>query len=197
MGSQGRIKGGLVRIVGGQFRGRALKAPAGRDTRPTGDRAREAVFNILEHAPWSPGVTGARVLDLFAGSGALGFEALSRGAAFVLFVETDASARGAIRDNIEAFAFFGVTRIHRRDATDLGPKPAGLAEPFDLIFLDPPYGKSLGERALARLHENGWATPRALIVFECGADEAPALPGFEVLDERAYGAAKVLFLRRS
>jgi 16S rRNA (guanine966-N2)-methyltransferase len=185
-----------VRIVGGQFSGRTLKTPAGRDTRPTGDRAREAVFNILEHAEWSPGLEGARVLDLFAGSGALGFEALSRGAAFALFVETDASARGAIRDNIEAFGLFGVTRIHRRDATDLGSKPAGLSEPFDLVFLDPPYNKGLGARALARLHENGWTTPDALIVFECGADESPALAGFEAMDERTYGAAKVLFLRR-
>jgi 16S rRNA (guanine966-N2)-methyltransferase len=185
-----------VRIVGGQFKGRALKAPDGRDTRPTSDRAREAVFNILEHADWSPGLEGARVLDLFAGSGALGFEALSRGAGFALFVETDASARGAIRDNIEALELFGVTRIHRRDATDLGPKPAGLNEPFDLVFLDPPYGKGLGERALRRLHENGWTTLDALIVYECGADEAPTPSGFAVLDERAYGAAKVLFLRR-
>jgi 16S rRNA (guanine966-N2)-methyltransferase len=186
-----------VRIVGGQFKGRALKAPEGRDTRPTSDRAREAMFNILEHAEWSPGLAGARVLDLFAGSGTLGFEALSRGAAFALFVETDAGARGAIRDNIEALGLFGVTRIHRRDATDLGPKPAGLSEPFDLVFLDPPYAKGLGARALARLHENGWTTPGALIVYECGADEAPALGGFQVLDERAYGAAKVLFLRRA
>lgn len=186
-----------MRIVGGQFKGRALKAPEGRDTRPTSDRAREAVFNILEHAEWSRNLEGARVLDLFAGSGALGFEALSRGAAFALFVETDAGARGAIRDNIEALRLFGVTRIHRRDATDLGAKPAGVGEPFSLVFLDPPYSKGLGERALCRLHENGWVTPDALIVYECGADEAPTLAGFAVLDERRYGAAKVLFLRRA
>lgn len=184
-----------MRIVGGQFKGREIAAPAGRDTRPTGDRAREAVFNILAHAAWTPGLGGRRVLDLFAGSGALGLEAMSRGAAFALFVETDAAARGTIRDNIEALGLFGATRIHRRDATDLGVKPAGLGEPFDLVFLDPPYGKGLGEAALARLKGGGWITGDALIVFECGADEAPVTPGYALLDTRDYGAAKVLFLR--
>lgn len=184
-----------MRIVGGQFKGRAIAAPTGRDTRPTGDRARESVFNMLAHAAWSPGVEGRRVLDLFAGSGALGLEAMSRGAAFALFVETAAAARGAIRDNIEALGLFGTTRIHRRDATDLGVKPAGLGEPFDLVFLDPPYGKGLGERALARLTEGGWITADALIVLEVGSDETPQTPSFETLDERTYGAAKVLFLR--
>jgi 16S rRNA (guanine966-N2)-methyltransferase len=184
-----------MRIVGGQFKGRAIVAPDGRDTRPTGDRARESVFNVLAHAAWSPGVEGRRVLDLFAGSGALGLEAMSRGAAFALFVETDAAARGTIRDNIEALGLFGTTRIHRRDATDLGVKPAGLGGPFDLVFLDPPYGKSLGERALARLREGGWITPEALVVLEVGAEESPRTPAFETLDERTYGAAKVLFLR--
>ena len=144
-----------MRIIGGEHRGRALKAPEGAATRPTSDRAREAVFNILEHAPWSEGIVHARVIDLFAGSGALGLEALSRGAAWCLFVETDAAARGAIRDNIEALApngdLNGRTRIHRRDAVDLGRLPAGDGEPFDLVFLDPPYGKGLGEKALAGL----------------------------------------------
>lgn len=184
-----------MRIVGGKYKGRTIAAPQGRDTRPTSDRAREAVFNILSHAPWSRELEGRRVLDLFAGSGALGFEALSRGAAFALFVETDAAARGALRDNIEALGLFGVTRIHRRDATDLGQKPAGLSEPFDLVFLDPPYGKGLGEAALGKLQSGGWITPDALIVFECGADETPQTPGFKTLDERSYGAAKVLFLK--
>lgn len=184
-----------MRIVGGQFKGRAIAAPAGRDTRPTGDRAREAVFNILAHAPWSQGVEGRRVLDLFAGSGALGLEAMSRGAVFALFVETDAAARGTIRDNIEALGLFGTTRIHRRDATDLGVKPAGVGEPFDLVFLDPPYGKGLGERAIARLGEGGWISADALIVLEVGADETPVTPGFETLDSRDYGAAKVVFLK--
>lgn len=183
-----------MRIVGGQFKGRGLAVPAGRDTRPTADRTREAVFNILEHADWSPGVAG-RALDLFAGSGALGLEAMSRGATFALFVETDATARGAIRDNIETLGLFGTTRIHRRDATDLGVKPAGLGEPFDLVFLDPPYRKGLGESALSRLRQGGWITEAALLIFECAADETLNTQGFAVLDERTYGAAKVLFLR--
>ena len=184
-----------MRIVGGKFKGRAIASPDGRDTRPTSDRAREAVFNVLAHAEWSPGLEARRVLDLFAGSGALGFEALSRGAAFALFVETDAAARGAIRDTIEALGLFGVTRIHRRDAADLGVKPAGLGEPFDLVFLDPPYHRGLGEAALGRLRAGGWIMPEALAVFECAKDERPATPGFETLDSREYGAAKVLFLR--
>jgi 16S rRNA (guanine966-N2)-methyltransferase len=184
-----------MRIVGGRLKGRALASPGGRDTRPTSDRAREAVFNVLTHADWSPGLEGRRVLDLFAGSGALGFEAISRGAAFALFVEIDAAARGAIRDNIEALGLFGVTRIHRRDATDLGVKPAGLGEPFDLVFLDPPYHRGLSEAALARLKSGGWISEGALAVLECAADETPAAPGFETLDTRLYGAAKVLFLR--
>jgi 16S rRNA (guanine966-N2)-methyltransferase len=184
-----------MRIVGGQFKGRAIVTPSGQGTRPTSDRAREAMFNILAHAPWSDGVEGKRVLDLFAGSGALGFEAISRGAAFALFVETDAAARGAIRDNVEALGLFGVTRIHRRDATDLGVKPAGLGDPFDLVFLDPPYAKGLGEAALSKLKDGAWIEPGALVVYECGADETPQMPGYETLDARDYGAAKVLFLR--
>lgn len=184
-----------MRIVGGQFKGRAIAAPQGRDTRPTSDRARESVFNVLAHADWSPGLEGRRVIDLFAGSGALGLEAMSRGAVFALFVETDAAARGAIRNNIEALGLFGNTRIHRRDATDLGAKPAGLGEPFDLVFLDPPYAKNLGERALAQLIKGEWITSDATIMLEVGAEETPNLPAYETLDERAYGAAKVFFLK--
>lgn len=187
-----------MRIVAGRFKGKALIAPDGQGTRPTSDRARQAVFNILEHAAWAPSLTGARVIDLFAGSGALGLEAVSRGAAFCLFVETDAEARGAIRDNVEAFGLFGATRIHRRDATDLGQKPAADGAPFDLAFIDPPYAKGLGPKAVAALAEGGWLSPDALIVLEVGTSEAtPDTPGFEVIDERVYGAAKVLFLGRA
>lgn len=195
----GRVE---LRIVSGRFRGKALVAPQGLNTRPTGDRARQAVFNILEHAAWTPwevgGLEGARVIDLFAGSGALGFEALSRGAAFCLFVETDEAARGAIRDNMEALGVFGAARVHRRDATDLGVRPASAGPAFDLAFLDPPYAKGLGERALAALSGGGWLAPGAVVVFEKGADEAePAVEGFEALDTRTYGAAKVHFLKAS
>lgn len=189
-----------MRIVGGAYRGRSLAAPPGSATRPTSDRAREAIFNVLEHAPWSPGLVGARVIDLFAGSGALGLEALSRGAAFCLFVETDPAARGVIRENAEALGakgeLFGRTRIHRRDATDLGPRPGADGPPFDIAFLDPPYAKGLGEKALAELAAGGWLAEGALVVFERGeAERAPDLPGFETLDERRYGAARVLFAR--
>ena len=190
-----------MRIVSGLYRGRALAAPAGQSTRPTSDRARQAVFNVLEHAPWSDGLADRRVIDLFAGSGALGLEALSRGAAFCLFVETDPAARGAIRDNVEALGhgeLFGRTRIHRRDATDLGAKPAGDGEPFDLAFLDPPYGQGLGERALAQVAGGGWLAKGALAVLERGASEAaPSTSGFDLLDARTYGAARVFFLRYS
>ena len=189
-----------MRIVGGLYRGRALAAPAGQATRPTADRAREAIFNVLEHAAWAPGVRDLRVIDLFAGSGALGLEALSRGAGFCLFVETDAAARGAIRDNAEALGtrgeLFGRTRIHRRDATDLGQRPASDGAPFDLAFLDPPYGKGLGERALEGLLAGAWLAPGAIAVFERGAEEPdPVIAGFELLDLKRYGAAKVAFLK--
>jgi 16S rRNA (guanine966-N2)-methyltransferase len=185
-----------MRIVSGSFRGKTLAAPEGDATRPTSDRARQAIFNILEHAAWSNGVRDARVIDLFAGSGALGFEALSRGAAFCLFVETDAAARGAIRENVEALGAFGVTRVHRRDATDLGVRPGADGLAFDLAFLDPPYAKGLGEVALEKLAAGGWLAPGAVVVFERGAGEADfAVPGFEPLDVRDYGAARIHFLR--
>ncbi|MES1204016.1 MAG: 16S rRNA (guanine(966)-N(2))-methyltransferase RsmD [Pseudomonadota bacterium] len=185
-----------MRIIAGTFSGRPLVAPPGRATRPTSNRAREAVFNVLAHAPWSAGLEGRRVLDLFAGSGAYGLEAMSRGAAFTLFVETDAAARGAIRDNIEALGLFGNTRLHRRSAIDLGRRPAGLDAPFDLVFIDPPYGKGLAEEALLRLPEGDWIDNGALIVLECSADENPSVAGYTLHDERTYGAAKVLFLSR-
>lgn len=185
-----------MRIVSGEFRGRALIAPQGEATRPTSDRARQAIFNILEHAAWSPGLRDRRVIDLFAGSGALGFEALSRGASFCLFVETDEAARGAIRDNVDNLGgLFGKTRVHRRDATDLGVKPGADGPAFELAFLDPPYAKGLGEAALARLAEGGWLAPGAVVVFERGVGEPPfSVEAFEHLDARDYGAARVHFL---
>lgn len=183
-----------MRIISGTFSGRNLVAPPGRATRPTSERAREAVFNVLAHAPWSPGLEGRRVLDLFAGSGAYGFEAMSRGAAFTLFVDTDSTARGAIRDNIETLGLFGNTRIHRRSAIDLGQRPAGLDSPFDLVFIDPPYGQGLAEAALKRLPDGEWIARECCIVLECSADEKPSVDGFTIHDERIYGAAKVLFL---
>lgn len=187
-----------MRIVSGEFRGKTLAAPAGEATRPTSDRARQAIFNILEHAPWSDGVRDKRVIDLFAGSGALGFEAVSRGAAFCLFVETDEAARGAIRENVEAMGLFGRTRVHRRDATQLGVRPGADGPAFEIAFLDPPYAKGLGETALQRLAEGGWLAPGAIVVFERGVGEPDfQVANFEKLDARDYGAARVHFLSYS
>ena len=146
-----------MRIVGGRLRGRKLAAPSSQAIRPTSDRLRESLFNILAHAYGDP-VTGARVLDLFAGTGALGLEALSRGAAFALFVDDGAEARALIRENVATLGLGGVTRIFRRDATRLGP--VHPLAPFSLAFLDPPYGKGLAEQALASAHDGGWLRPR-------------------------------------
>lgn len=185
-----------MRIVSGSLKGRAITTPEGQNTRPTSDRARQAIFNVLEHAAWAEGLTEARVIDLYAGSGALGFEALSRGAAFCLFVETDDGARGAIRENMDAYGLFGRCRVHRRSATDLGPRPGSAGEAFTLAFLDPPYRQGLGEQTLAKLLEGGWLAPGAIVVFERGSDEPEIeTPGYERLDARDYGAARVLFLR--
>ena len=185
-----------MRIVEGEFRGKPLVAPPGEATRPTSDRARQAIFNILEHAAWSPGLRDLRVIDLFAGSGAMGFEALSRGAAFCLFVETDERARGAIRENVDVLSLFGRTRVHRRDATDLGQRPASDGPAFDLAFLDPPYAKGLGELALARLASGSWLSDGAIVVFERGVSEPGfTVSGFAPLDVRDYGAARVHILR--
>lgn len=187
-----------MRIVAGSLKGRAIVTPEGQNTRPTSDRARQAIFNVLEHAPWAEGLHEARVIDLYAGSGALGFEALSRGAGFCLFVDTDDGARGAIRENMDAYGLFGRCRVHRRSATDLGPRPGSAGEAFTLAFLDPPYAKGLGEHTLARLLEGGWLAPGAIVVFERGSDEPDIdTPGYERLDARDYGAARVLFLRAS
>jgi 16S rRNA (guanine966-N2)-methyltransferase len=187
-----------MRIIAGSLKGRPIRTPDGANTRPTSDRARESIFNVLAHADWAPGLEGSRVIDAFAGSGALGFEAISRGAAFCLFVETEAAARGCIRDNVEAFQLFGNTRIHRRSATDLGPKPAGLGALFDLVFMDPPYRQGFVPLALEQLASGQWLTPDALVVAETGSDEpAPEAPGWTSVDERLYGAARVSFLRRA
>ena len=186
-----------MRIVAGSLKGRAIVAPEGQGTRPTSDRARQAIFNVLEHAAWAEGVLdGARVIDLYAGSGALGYEAISRGASFCLFVETNDGARGAIRENMDAFGLFGRTRVHRRSATDLGPRPGSAGEAFTLAFLDPPYGKSLGEETLKKLLEGNWLAPEAVVVYERGSDEPEIeTPGYERMDARDYGAARVLFLK--
>lgn len=181
-----------MRIVGGRWRGRPLAGPKSQSLRPTADRLRETLFNILMHAYGDP-VTGARVLDLFAGTGALGLEALSRGAAFALFVDAGAEARAIIRENVERLGAGGASRIFRRDATKLGP--AHPAEPFALAFLDPPYGKGLAEKALAAARAGGWLADDALIVVEetTGAFAAPE--GFAEIERRAYDDTELTFLR--
>lgn len=181
-----------MRIVAGKFRGRPLAAPADQRIRPTSDRVREAVFNILAHGFDGFAVEGANVIDLFAGTGALGLEALSRGARACLFVEEDAEARGLIRQNIETLQLTGQTRIYRRDATDLGQ--AGNREPFSLAFIDPPYGKALGEKALASAVGGGWLAAGALIVLEERAGIDIAWPeGCREIEARTWGDTTVHF----
>jgi 16S rRNA (guanine966-N2)-methyltransferase len=182
-----------MRIVGGRFKGKALATPKTNAIRPTTDRVRETLFNILAHG-YDHVVDGARVLDLFAGTGALGCEALSRGAEHATFVEEGTEGRGLIRSNMEAFGLNGVAKILRRDATKLGP--AGTIEPFTLVFLDPPYRKSLGEAALASAAQGGWLAKDALCIWEEDAKADIAIPaGFEELEERAYGDSKLTFVR--
>ncbi len=184
-----------MRIIGGTFRGLAL-APVGKGDvsahlRPTTDRVRESIFNLLVNGGHGDPLHGARVLDLFAGTGALGLEALSRGAARVTFVDDGTAARALIRRNIELTRTMGVTDLYRRDATRLGENRGA---PFTLVFLDPPYGKGLGERALVSAQEGGWIDPDALIIWEESA--APRLPpGFAQVDQRRYGDTLVTLLR--
>jgi 16S rRNA (guanine966-N2)-methyltransferase len=181
-----------MRIVGGRFGGRPLAAPTGVTVRPTSDRVREAIFNILTHAIPNFALDGVRVLDLFAGSGALGLEALSRGAAYCLFVEEAAAARASIRRNVEALGLTGVTKIFRRDATDLGP--AGQHGAARLAFLDPPYGKGLAEPALRSLVTGSWLAPGAVIVVEEAKTTDLALPpAYRLIDQRSWGDTQVLF----
>jgi 16S rRNA (guanine966-N2)-methyltransferase len=183
-----------MRIVGGRLRGRVLNALASRAIRPTSERLRESIFDILAHR-YVDALDGARVVDLFAGSGALGFEALSRGASFALFVDDGAEARALLRGNVEALALGGVTRIWRADATRLGRAPAGA--PFTLAFLDPPYGKGLTGPALAALAVGGWLAEGAIcVVEEATKAEQVAAEGFKLTDERTYGDTRIVFLRR-
>lgn len=183
-----------MRIVGGRLGGRPLAGPKPGigSIRPTSDRLRESLFNVLFHG-YGEALEGARVLDLFAGTGALGFEALSRGAGFALLVDDGTEARGIIRENQMALGLAGFSRIFRRDATKLGPI-TGMA-PFGLVFCDPPYRKGLGEKALLSAREGGWLEPDALIVLEEAADAEISLPaGFEELERRNYGEARVMVL---
>ena len=185
-----------MRIVAGTLKGRPILAPEHEGLRPTSDRVREAVFNIIAHGMADVDIAGARVLDLFAGTGALGIEAMSRGATYCLFVENDADARGLIRRNVEALGLVGVTRIFRRDATDMGP--AGRNDGFALVLCDPPYGQGFGELALDSVARGGWLLPGALAVIEERVDAKVTLPqGFTRIDCRTWGQTQVTFARFS
>ena len=183
-----------MRIVSGHLKGRHLSTPKSDAIRPTSDRVREAVFNVLAHAIDDFTAVDINVLDLFAGSGALGIEAISRGAKFTLFVEQSVEARGLIRTNVEILGLTGITKIFRRDATDLGP--IQRFDPFDLIFLDPPYGKSLGEKALTSARDGGWLKENSICVWEEATSAAIEIPaGFDVLNDRTYGDTQINILR--
>lgn len=183
-----------MRVVGGRLRSRPIAGPKSDGLRPTADRLRESLFNILAHAYGDP-ITGARVLDLFAGTGALGIEAISRGAAFCLFIDNGAEARALLRQNVEALGLGGVTKVYRRDATALGS--VHPHEPFSLAFLDPPYGKGLAEKALASLRDGNWLMPGALVVVEEAVMAKLVTPdGYTELERRAYDDTEFVVMRR-
>ena len=183
-----------MRIVAGIHKGRALSGPKSNATRPTTDRVREAMFNILSHSIDGFSFTDARVLDLFAGTGALGLEALSRGAGFVLFIEQSAAARGLVRNNAETLGATGQVKIWRRDAAHLAQ--LDNIPPFNLVFADPPYGKGLGDRALAGLVVGNWLADGAIVVIEEAKSAEITIPDqFETIATRDYGDTTAYFLR--
>ena len=189
-----------MRITGGAFRGRTLFAPADARVRPTADKVRQAIFNILAHNEFGVGFTlnGARVGDLFAGTGAMGIEALSHGARNCLFVEDATESRALIRKNVEALQLTGVTKIWRRDATQLGPMPGGSGGPFDLVFLDPPYHRNLIPKALASLTTGQWLAPNAVLIVETAESEADLFPEeFLLLTQHVYGDTQVHVVKQA
>jgi 16S rRNA (guanine966-N2)-methyltransferase len=188
-----------MRVTGGTFRGRLLATPRDMRVRPTSDRTRQAIFNMLQHKDFGIGfaLEGAAVADLFAGTGALGIEALSHGARWCLMVDDDPDSRALQRENVEALNLTGATRIWRRDATDLGPIGPAAGGPFNLVFLDPPYRKALVPKALKSLQDGGWLAAQALIVAETEALEPLEAPGFALVDDRDYGDTRVRFLTPS
>lgn len=182
-----------MRIVGGEFRGRALATPKSSDIRPTIDRTRESLFNIIGHV-YPEALDGTRVIDLFAGTGAVGLEAVSRGCKTALFVENGVEGRGLLWENIDNLGLHGRARILRRDATKLGT--ANNVEPFQFLFADPPYGQALGEAALLAAHAGGWLAPGALAILEERADVNPEVdPVFKLLESRTFGETRMDFFR--
>ena len=184
-----------MRIVSGRLRGRNIATPTGRSTRPTSDQTRESIFNILKHAEWAPPLNGAIVADIFAGSGALGLEAISRGAAFCLFAETEPKARTVIRANIEKMKISEDTRLHRYDATKLKIAPGNMRGKFTHIFMDPPYNKSLWKPVLSRIIQQDILADDGVIILEESVEAEVEPRGFEILKDKSWGAARVLFLR--
>jgi 16S rRNA (guanine966-N2)-methyltransferase len=185
-----------MRITGGKLGGRRLVAPDDQRVRPTSDRIRQAIFNMLLHKDFGIGfdLRDVAVIDLFAGTGALGIEAISHGARWCLLVDDDADSRALQRENVEALGLTGATRIWRRDATSLGPLGPSAGGPFNLVFLDPPYRKNLIPPALQSLRDGGWLADNALIVAETDASDEISAPDFTQIDERDYGETRVRFL---
>ena len=184
-----------MRITAGRLKGRPLIAPEGKNIRPTSDKVRQAIFNVLEHHDFGADfvLERARVIDLFAGTGALSLEALSRGASYAFLIDNLAESRATLQRNVEAMQLTGVTKIWRRDATDLG---RNINEPFDLAFLDPPYGKNLLVPALSSLQVGGWLQPHAVVITEAArGDDIPSTDSFQLLDEKYYGVTQVSFWR--
>ena len=185
-----------MRIIGGKWRGKQLATPKDDRVRPTTDRVRENLFNILAHADWAPSLEGARVLELCAGTGALGLEAVSRGAGRACFIDADVASRALIRQNMEACGAFGATKLYSRPVENLRTLEPGAGGPFDLVFCDPPYGSGLGPLALSSAAAGGWLITGAICALELGAGEdPPEIEGFERLDIRQYGETRIAFLR--
>lgn len=184
-----------MRIVGGSLKGKSLTPPKNMDVRPTSDRVRESLFNILVHGIENLDLEGAYICDLFAGTGALGIEAMSRGAIWCLFVDDAAASRGLIRDNTMALGLNGKSKISRQNATDIGPMSKRSPQ-FDLVFADPPYNQNLGEKALASLHHHGWLKINAIVVLEESKRAEVKMPDFfDILDERNYGDTQIIIAR--
>lgn len=184
-----------MRIVGGSLKGQSLTPPKNNDIRPTSDRVRESLFNILTHGIENLAFDGAYVCDLFAGTGALGIEAMSRGAVWCLFVDNAVAARGLIRDNTMTLGLNGKSKISRQNATDIGPR-SKRSPLFDLVFADPPYNQNLGEKALASLHKHGWLKTNAIVVLEEAKRANIEMPEcFDIIDERNYGDTQIVIAR--
>lgn len=183
-----------MRIVSGRLRGRNIETPAGRSTRPTSDQTRESIFNILGHADWSLPLDNSIIMDIFAGSGALGLEGISRGAEFCVFVETEPKARAAIRTNIDKMGLDDVARLHRYDARKLKLAPANFRAPFTHIFMDPPYNKGLWRPVLERIRTQELLSDGGVVILEDSVDAEIEPRGWDIVSDKTWGAARVLFL---